>query len=92
MIDLEVKLISHRWINVLIEIQAIFDKLDHELKEINTNADALLRNYNELTELKYNLSMTQAFFVEVIHPLIFAAIEMIWFILEIDLIDSLFYV
>ena len=76
----------------MIEIQAIFDKLDHELKEINTNADALLRNYNELTELKYNLSMTQAFFVEVIHPLISAAIEMIWFILEIDLIDSLFYV
>ncbi len=47
----------------------IFDKLDHELKEINTNADALLRNYNELTELKYNLSMTQSFFEEVINSL-----------------------
>jgi hypothetical protein len=39
--------------------------LDHELKEINTNADALLRNYNELTELKHNLAMTQGFFEDV---------------------------
>jgi hypothetical protein len=67
MIDLEVKLIFffHRKI-FLFFIKAVFDKLDHELKEINTNADALLRNYNELTELKYNLSMTQTFFEEVI--------------------------
>jgi hypothetical protein len=39
--------------------------LDHELKEINTNADALLRNFNELTELKHNLTMTQGFFDDV---------------------------
>jgi hypothetical protein len=39
--------------------------LDHELKEINTNGDALLRNYNELIELKHNLSMTQNFFEDV---------------------------
>ena len=38
------------------------EKLDQELKEINTNADALLKNFNELTELRYNLSMTQNFF------------------------------
>ncbi len=49
----------------MIDLEAIFDKLDHELKEINTNADALLRNFNELTELKFNLSMTQHFFEEV---------------------------
>jgi hypothetical protein len=49
----------------LFYLKAIFEKLDHELKEINTNADALLRNYNELTELKYNLSMTQGFFEDV---------------------------
>ncbi|CAF4078245.1 unnamed protein product [Rotaria sordida] len=46
----------------MIDLEAIIDKLDHELKEINTNADALLRNFNELTELKHNLSMTQTFF------------------------------
>ncbi|CAF3434335.1 unnamed protein product [Rotaria socialis] len=46
----------------MIDLEAIIDKLDHELKEINTNADALMRNFNELTELKYNLAMTQAFF------------------------------
>ncbi|CAF1368649.1 unnamed protein product, partial [Didymodactylos carnosus] len=41
---------------------ATFEKLDHEVKEINTNADALKRNFSELTELKHNLSMTQGFF------------------------------
>lgn len=47
--------------------KAIIDKLDHELKEINTNADALLKNANELTELKHNLAMTQTFFQDVKH-------------------------
>ncbi|CAF1196015.1 unnamed protein product [Adineta steineri] len=46
----------------MIDLEATFEKLDHELKEINTNADALLRNFNELTELKHNLTMTQGFF------------------------------
>ncbi|CAF4993449.1 unnamed protein product, partial [Rotaria sp. Silwood1] len=46
----------------MIDLEAIIDKLDHELKEINTNADALLKNFNELTELKHNLAMTQTFF------------------------------
>jgi len=41
------------------------DKLDHDIKEINTNADALLKNFNELTELKHNLAMTQTFFEDV---------------------------
>ncbi|CAF3762165.1 unnamed protein product [Rotaria sp. Silwood1] len=48
----------------MIDLEATFEKLDHELKEINTNADALLRNFNELTELKHNLQMTQGFFDE----------------------------
>ena len=43
----------------------MLDTLDHDLKEVNTNADALRRNFNELTELKYNLSMTQTFFADV---------------------------
>ncbi|CAF1326260.1 unnamed protein product [Didymodactylos carnosus] len=46
----------------MIDLEATFEKLDHELKEINTNADALKRNFSELTELKHNLSMTQLFF------------------------------
>ncbi|CAF1510826.1 unnamed protein product [Adineta steineri] len=37
---------------------AMIDKLDHDLKQINTNADALRKNFNELTESKYNLIMT----------------------------------
>ncbi|CAF0821282.1 unnamed protein product [Rotaria sordida] len=53
----------------MIDLEATFEKLDHELKEINTNADALLRNFNELTELKHNLQMTQGFFDEAqAHP------------------------
>lgn len=41
------------------------EKLDQQVKEINTNSDALLKNFNELTELKFNLSMTQSFFEDV---------------------------
>jgi V-type H+-transporting ATPase subunit a len=36
------------------------------MKEVNANAEALKRNYLELTELKHILRKTQSFFEEVI--------------------------
>uniref|UniRef100_A0A665XAA1 V-type proton ATPase subunit a n=1 Tax=Echeneis naucrates TaxID=173247 RepID=A0A665XAA1_ECHNA len=46
--------------------QATFEKLENELKEINTNQEALKKNFLELTELKHILRRTQQFFDEVI--------------------------
>jgi V-type H+-transporting ATPase subunit a len=45
--------------------QATFEKLENELKEVNNNAEALKKNYLELTELKHILRKTQVFFDEV---------------------------
>lgn len=42
-----------------------FEKLENELKEVNSNAETLKRNYLELTELKHILKKTQVFFDEV---------------------------
>uniref|UniRef100_A0A671XSB1 V-type proton ATPase subunit a n=1 Tax=Sparus aurata TaxID=8175 RepID=A0A671XSB1_SPAAU len=41
------------------------EKLENELKEINTNQEALKKNFLELTELKHILRRTQQFFDEV---------------------------
>lgn len=46
-------------------LQVKFEKLENELKEVNSNAEALKRNYLELTELKHILKKTQVFFDEV---------------------------
>ena len=46
-------------------IQATFEKLENEMKEINSNAEALKRNFLDLTELKHILRKTQGFFEEV---------------------------
>lgn len=46
-------------------IQATFEKLENECREVNQNAEALKRNYLELTELKHILRKTQVFFDEV---------------------------
>lgn len=51
-------LITYTW-------QATFEKLENELKEINTNQEALKKNFLELTELKHILHRTQQFFDEV---------------------------
>lgn len=45
--------------------KATFEKLENEMKEINSNSEALKRNFLELTELKHILRKTQAFFDEV---------------------------
>ena len=47
-------------------MQATFEKLENEMKEVNANAEALKRNFLELTELKHILRKTQGFFEEVI--------------------------
>lgn len=49
-------------------MQANFEKIENELKEINTNQEALKRNFLELTELKFILRKTQQFFDEVRIP------------------------
>ena len=45
--------------------QATFEKLENEMKEINSNAETLKRNFLDLTELKHILRKTQSFFDEV---------------------------
>ena len=49
----------------MVDLEATFDKLETEMKEVNANAEALKRNYLELTELKHILRKTQTFFEEV---------------------------
>ena len=46
-------------------IQTEFEKLENEMKEVNTNQDAIKRSYLELTELKHVLEKTNDFFEEV---------------------------
>lgn len=48
----------------MIDLEATFEKLENELKEVNQNAVALKRNFLELTELKHILRKTQVFFDE----------------------------
>lgn len=46
-------------------MQATFEKLENELREVNQNAEALERSFLELTELRHILHKTQIFFDEV---------------------------
>lgn len=57
-----------------VRFQATFEKLENELREVNQNAEALKRNYLELTELKHILRKTQGFFDEVSVKLEFTAL------------------
>ncbi|XP_060757953.1 V-type proton ATPase 116 kDa subunit a isoform X2 [Neoarius graeffei] len=52
----------------MIDLEATFEKLEMELKEINTNQEALKKNFLELTELKHILRRTQQFFDEMEDP------------------------
>lgn len=52
----------------MIDLEATFEKLENELREINTNAEALKKTYLELTELKHILKKTQVFFDEMHDP------------------------
>ncbi|XP_052069690.1 V-type proton ATPase 116 kDa subunit a 1-like isoform X3 [Mytilus californianus] len=48
----------------MIDLEATFEKIESELREVNTNAEALKRNFLELSELKEVLKKTQVFFQE----------------------------
>ena len=48
----------------MVDLEAQFEKLEHELKEVNQNSEALKRNYLELTELKHILRKASQFFDE----------------------------
>ncbi|KAK3856143.1 hypothetical protein Pcinc_037501 [Petrolisthes cinctipes] len=48
----------------MIDLEVKFEKLESELRDVNSNAEALKRNYLELTELKHILKKTQVFFDE----------------------------
>uniref|UniRef100_A0AC35UCS9 V-type proton ATPase subunit a n=1 Tax=Rhabditophanes sp. KR3021 TaxID=114890 RepID=A0AC35UCS9_9BILA len=48
----------------MIDLEATFEKLENELKEVNSNEEMLRKNYAELTELKHILRKTQQFFDE----------------------------
>ena len=50
----------------MIDLEATYEKLENELKEVNTNAEALKKTFLELTELRHILKKTQQFFDEVI--------------------------
>lgn len=52
----------------MIDLEATFEKLENELREVNQNAEALKRNFLELTELKHILRKTQVFFDEMADP------------------------
>ncbi|CAJ0580626.1 unnamed protein product, partial [Mesorhabditis spiculigera] len=48
----------------MIDLEATFEKLENELREVNQNEETLKKNFNELTELKHILRKTQTFFEE----------------------------
>ncbi|CAH8465965.1 unnamed protein product [Schistosoma guineensis] len=51
----------------IIDLESIFEKLENELKEVNTSAEKLKKTYLELSELKQILRKTQTFFDEALH-------------------------
>lgn len=48
----------------MIELEATFERLEGELKEVNSNAEVLKKSYLELSELRHILKKTQQFFDE----------------------------
>lgn len=48
----------------MIDLEATFEKLEHETRDVNQYAENLKKNFLELTELKHVLRKTQIFFDE----------------------------
>ncbi|CAI4231127.1 unnamed protein product [Auanema sp. JU1783] len=48
----------------MIDLEATFEKLENEVREVNRNEETLRKNFSELTELKHILRKTQIFFEE----------------------------
>ncbi|XP_053408277.1 V-type proton ATPase 116 kDa subunit a 1-like isoform X3 [Mercenaria mercenaria] len=51
----------------MIDLEATFEKLESEMRDVNSNTEALKKNFLELTELKHILRKTQTFFDEAMH-------------------------
>ncbi|KAI5723632.1 hypothetical protein M8J76_008843 [Diaphorina citri] len=52
----------------MIDLEATFEKLEHETRDVNQYAENLKKNFLELTELKHVLRKTQIFFDEMADP------------------------
>ncbi|XP_029546738.1 V-type proton ATPase 116 kDa subunit a [Salmo trutta] len=48
----------------VLDLESSFDKLEQELKEINSNRDTLRQNFTQLMEINHLLQMTDDFFEE----------------------------
>lgn len=48
----------------MIEMEAALEQLEHDLQEVNSNKDALKKNYLELQELRHILTKATTFFEE----------------------------
>ena len=68
-------------------LQATFEKLENEMKEVNANAEALKRNFLELTELKHILRKTQSFFEEVSGHWIISRIQVLSPVVPLDMVS-----
>ncbi|KAM6953862.1 V-type proton ATPase 116 kDa subunit a 1 [Aplochiton taeniatus] len=49
----------------VLDLESDFEKLESELRELNSNRDTLRQNYSDLHELNFLLQMTDSFFEEV---------------------------
>ncbi|XP_070185306.1 V-type proton ATPase 116 kDa subunit a 1-like isoform X4 [Littorina saxatilis] len=47
----------------MVDLEAKFEKIESELREVNTNNEALKKNFQELSELKEVMTKTQMFFM-----------------------------
>ncbi len=69
MIDLEVIFFSNetnpKCYEIIFIFQAVLEQLEHDLLEVNSNKDALKKNYLELQELRHILTKATTFFEEV---------------------------
>ncbi len=49
----------------IIDLEGTLEQLEHDLQEVNSNKDALKKNYLELQELRHILTKATQFFEEV---------------------------
>ncbi len=49
----------------MIDLESALEQLEHDLTEVNSNKDALKKNYLELQELRHILTKATHFFEEV---------------------------
>ncbi len=51
----------------IIDLEGTLEQLEHDLQEVNSNKDALKKNYLELQELRHILTKATQFFEEASH-------------------------